>query len=61
LLNELRRGELEARKQLNQEEEHARLVRSKKDALLEVQSSSVNKQKTIELTKGQIQQKRALL
>lgn len=43
LLNELRKGEQEHRKLANQEDEQSRRIRHKKDALLEIQSSTVNK------------------
>ena len=61
LVKDIKKYEAEARKAINQEEDQQRKVKSKKDELLDFQSSSQNKQKLIDSTKAMITQKKSML
>ena len=61
LLQDMRKFEAEQRKMNNRDEELQRSILAKKGELLDFQSSSLNKQRTLESTKALIIQKKSML
>jgi len=57
----MRKFEAEQRKMNNRDEELQRSILAKKGELLDFQSSSLNKQRTLESTKALIIQKKSML
>ena len=60
-MQDLRKFEAESRKFNNKEDEISRKITAKKNELLDFQSNSMNKQKTIDQVKMLVSQKKAML